>query len=132
MTNTNVSLDVRNMPSNGTDGYTDTTASSNAVYSYQYGGGSDGHGNMIETADGVSGTITVSLYSDPRYQITGVVITGDIEHQLSSEMVANSTTSIIITDSDTSSGSGYYNVTVSDTTANCTFGCDPQITNVPP
>lgn len=132
MPNTNVSLDVRNFPSNGTDGYTNTTASNNAVYSYQYGGGSDGHGNVNETASGGSATITVSLNSDPRYWISAVVISGDIEEQLSSPPVGPSTTSVVITDSDSSTGSGYYSITVSDTTAQCTFPCDPQITNVPP
>ncbi len=131
MPNTDISLDVRNFPSNGSDGYTDTTASNKAVYSYQYGGGSDGKGNMIETADGNSGTFTVSLHSDARYQISGVIISGDIEDQLSSEPVPNSTTSVIITDKDTSTGSGYYNIAVSDTTADCTFHCDPTVTNVP-
>lgn len=132
MPNTNVSLDVRNFPSNGTDGYTNTTASNNTVYSYQYGGGSDGHGNVNETASGGSATITVSLNSDPRYWISAVVISGDIEEQLSSPPVGPSTTSVVITDSDSSTGSGYYSITVSDTTAQCTFPCDPQITNVPP
>ncbi len=114
---------------------TDTPTSppvNNAVYSYHYSGGSDGHGAVTEVADGASGTITVSLYSDPRYQISDVVITGDIEDQLSSEPVANSSTSVIITDSDTSTGSGYYKIIVSDTTANCTIACDPVISNVPP
>ncbi len=131
MSNTDVSLDVRNFPSNGSDEYTDTTASNKAVYSYRYTGGSDGKGNMIETANGEAGTITVSLHSDPRYQISGVIISGDIEDQLSSEPAPNSNTSVIITDKDTSCGSGYYNVAVTDTSAACTFHCDPQVTNVP-
>ena len=46
MSNTNVTLDVRNFPSNDSDGYTDTTASNHAIYSYLYGGGSDGNGNI--------------------------------------------------------------------------------------
>ncbi len=131
MSNTDVGLDVRNFPSTGKDGYTDTTASNSAVYSYKYSGGSDGNGNMVETADGVTGTITITLHSDPRYQATGVLISGDIEDQLSWAMAPNSTTSVIITDKDTACGSGYYSVVVSDTSAKCTFGCDPAITNVP-
>lgn len=131
MPNTDVSLDVRNFPSNGSDGYKNTTTSTKAVYSYQYGGGNDGHGNSIETADGQSGTITVALQSDSRYQISDVVISGDIEDQLSFEKVPNSTTSVVLTDKDTSCGNGYYEVIVFDSVGNCTFPCDPQITNVP-
>ena len=131
MTNAIVSLDVRNWASNGSDGYTSTTASNGAVYSYQYTGGSDGHGNVSETTGAGSATITVSLHSDSRYSISTVGISGDIENQLSWQPVANSTTSVVITDTDTSSGSGYYCVVVSDSTANCTFPCDPLIVNRP-
>lgn len=131
MSNTNVTLDVRNFPSNGSDGYTNTTASNNAVYSYQYGGGSDGHGNVDETATTGSATITIAMNSDPRYQITNVVFSGDIENQLSSPPVGPGATSVVITDSDSSTGSGYYSITVSDTTAGCTFPCDPEVTNKP-
>lgn len=132
MTNTNVSLDVRNFASRGSDGYTDTTASNGTVYSYKYGDGSDGHGNVEETTGSGSATITVTLSSDPRYEISAVVISGDIENQLSSPPVPAGATTIVITDTDSSSGSGYYSIVVTDTTANCTFPCDPEIRNIPP
>ena len=132
MTNTNVNLDVRNWASNGSDGYTSTTASNKAVYSYQYTGGSDGHGNVQETTGAGSATITVSMHSDSRYVISAVKISGDIENQLSSPPVPAGATSIVITDTDSSSGSGYYKIVVTDTTAGCTFLCDPIITNIPP
>lgn len=131
MANTDVSLDVRNFPSNGSDGYTNTTASDNAVYSYQYGGGTDGHGNTDETVGSGSATITVSLHSDPRFTITGVTISGDIENQLSYEPPGNGATSVVITDTDTSTGSGYYKIQVADSTTGSTFLCDPTITNKP-
>jgi hypothetical protein len=98
MANTDVSLDVRNFPSNGSDGYTNTTASNNAVYSYQYGGGSDGHGNTDETVGSGSATVTVSLHSDPRYTIAGVTISGDIENQLSYAPPGNGATSVSTSD----------------------------------
>ena len=132
MTNAIVSLDVRNWPSNGSDGYTSTTASNGAVYSYQYTGGSDGHGNVEETTGAGSATITVTMHSDARYVISSVVISGDIENQLSSPAVNAGATSIVITDTDSSSGSGYYSIMVTDTMANCTFPCDPIVTNRPP
>lgn len=132
MTNTTVNLDVRNWASNGSDGYTSTTASNNAVYSYQYTGGSDGHGNVQETTGAGSATITVGMHSDSRYVISAVNISGDIENQLSSPPVPAGATSIVITDTDSSSGSGYYNIVVTDTSANCTFPCDPMVTHRPP
>lgn len=130
MSNTNVSLDVRNFPSNGSDGYTDTTASNHAVYSYLYSGGSDGHGNVEEIADSNSGTITVGMQSDPRYRIDNVVFSGDVESQLSWQP-GSSPTSVVITDSDTETGRGTYCISVTDTSANCTFPCDPEIVNKP-
>lgn len=127
----NVTLDVRNSPSTGSDGRTNTTASNGAIYSYEYGGGSDGHGNMDETANSASASFTVTVGGDPRYQISNVVFNGDIEGQLSWQQ-GGTATSATITDSDTSSGSGSYCVTVADTTAGCTLPCDPTITNRPP
>ena len=130
MSNTNVTLDVRNFSSGGADGYTDTRASNDATYSYRYVGGSDGHGNIEEIADGVSGTITVDMQSDPRYRIGGVVFSGDVEQQLSWQ-AGDVQTRVVITDSDTQTGAGTYCVTVYDTTANCTIPCDPAIVNKP-
>jgi hypothetical protein len=130
MSNFTVNLDVRNWASNGTDGYTNTTASNNAVYCFQYSGGTDGHGGVEETANAGSGTIIVTVGGDPRYKISDVTFTGDIQNQLTRVVTANSNTATI-TDSDTSSGDGYYSVIVSDTTANCTFACDPPIRHKP-
>lgn len=132
MPNIDVNLDVRNSPSSGKDGYRNTTASNAAVYSYRYSGGSDGNGNVTETVNAGSGTIAVTLKSDARYQISGVLFSGNASRDLSTQPVANTPTRLIITDLDTSAGTSYYKITVSDTAANCTFDCDPQITNVPP
>ena len=60
-----------------------------------------------------------------------MVFTGDVEHQLSWQP-GDSPTSAVITDSDTKTREGNFCVSVSDTTANCTFPCDPAIKNVPP
>ncbi len=130
MPNFTVTLDVRNWPSNGNDGYTNTTASNNAVYCYMYTGGTDGHGGIEETADAGVGIITVTVGTDGRYKISDITFTGDIQNQLTRLVTLNSNTATI-TDSDTSTGDGYYSVIVSDTTANCTFACDPPIKNKP-
>lgn len=131
MPSLNVGLDVRNFPSNGAGGYTDVAASNNAIYSYKYSGGSDGNGNATDLDAGVL-TITVTVGGDPRYTVNsgGVIFQGDIESQLSAAQGA-SPTSVVITDSDSQTGSGYYQVTVNDSVANCTVLCDPTITNKP-
>ncbi|HRO28064.1 MAG TPA: hypothetical protein PK743_07930 [Luteimonas sp.] len=129
MSNYAVSLDCRNFPSDGNDGYRDVTASNNATYSYRYSGGTDGNGNVTETANAGAGIITVTINADPRYTVNHVDISGDIENQLGST-VNNPPTSAVITDSDTSTGSGYYTVVVNDTRASCTFPCDPRISHV--
>lgn len=131
MPNTNVSLNVRNFASNGSDGFTNTTASNSAVYSYQYSGGSDTHGNSNESVGDGGSSITVNLESDSRYQIAGVLFSGAAGPNLSTQPAANTTTSLIINDTDTSPGSAYYKITVSDSVANCTFDCDPEVDNQP-
>lgn len=130
MSNINVSLDVRNWPSNGSDGYTNTNASNGTVYSYAYSGGTDGHGGVDQTASTGTGTITVTLASDPRYTINDVGFSGDIENQLS-WAPGSASTIAVITDTDTSTGEGDYSVTVSDSAALCLFPCDPPIKNKP-
>ena len=130
MPSLNVGLDVRNFAASGGDGYTTTPASNGALYSYKYSGGTDGNGNANDAGEGIL-TITVTVGTDPRYTINGVTFSGDIENQLSAPTPAAGATSVVITDSDAATGSGYYAVTVNDTSAVCTLVCDPRITNTP-
>lgn len=130
MPSINVSLDCRNWPSNGSDGYTSTTASNNAVYSYKYFGGTDGNGNVDSTVGAGAVAITITINADPRYRVNGVVFSGDMENQLSSALGSTPYT-VIVNDSDSQTGSGYYSLTVTDSSAGCTFPCDPRITNQP-
>lgn len=125
-----VTLDVRNSPARKGDGYTDTTASDGATYCYRYTGGSDDAGGVEQIADGDSGTITVMIRRGPRYQVDHVSFSGDIEGQLS-WAAGPSPAVAVITDRDTSTGDGAYAVVVRDTTAGCTFVCDPPIKNKP-
>jgi len=130
MPSVNVGLDVRNFPSSGSDGYTNTSASNNAMYSYKYSGGTDGNGNVSDIVEAGELDITVTVGTDPRYTITGVVISGDIESQLT-WVSGTAPTNVVIKDSDSQTGSGYYSITVTDSTADCTLPCDPEITNKP-
>lgn len=126
-----VTLDVRNFPSNGSDGYTNATASNAAVYSYLYAGGSGGKGN-VDVANGSGhAAITVSLISDPRYSISNINFSNDLANQFSWHAGGNAKVAVI-TDTNSASAEVKYTCIVTDSTANCTIPCDPMIKNVPP
>jgi len=127
MPNTNATLDVRNFPSNGNDGYKNTTATNNAVYSYKYSGGTDSAGGMeVQVGQGVA-TLNLSLDSDNRYSIDDVKFKDDPNNQLTWR--GNAPTTGVITDANTAVETAKYKVIVADSTASCTFPCDPQIDN---
>lgn len=123
-----VHLKVRNQPSNGNDGYTDTTASNNAVYSYKYTGGDNDHGNISETVGQGAASIEVDLDGGSNYQITDVTFTNDSQNQLSWHAGTDADNAVVI-DANTQVEDASYCTTVRDTSANCTFQCDPMIDN---
>ena len=130
MSNIDVVLTVNILP---LEGYTATTASNGNVYYYKYSGGNSGNddGSVIEYTDDGSGqgTITVTL-TGTSYNISSITFSGDTSSDLSYQ--AGSTNQIaIITDSKIDNESAYYSVICSDPQANCTFACDPGITNKP-
>jgi hypothetical protein len=127
MPNTNATLDVRNSASSGSDGYTNTTASNNAVYSYKYSGGTDGAGGLETRVGHGVATLNLSLTSDPRYSINGVTFTDDPNSQLTWR--GNAATSGVITDANTAEETAHYSTTIADSTAGCTFPCDPMVDN---
>ena len=129
MTTASVSLDVRNFAATPGDGYTNTTATNNAVYSYKYSGGTDGNGGVeVITGTGTL-TLTVTVSADPRYLVSSVTFdnnVGDLSWAFgSSAYIA------VITDTDLDNENSYYSVIISDHTAGCTMPCDPPITNKP-
>ena len=123
---TNANLDVRNFPSNGSDGYTDTTASNNAIYSYRYTGGSDQAGGLRAQVGQGTATLNLSLNADSRYTIDAVTF-DDPKSQLSWR--GNAPRNGVITDSNTDDENGHYYVQVRDSVANCTIPCDPMVIN---
>ena len=123
---TNASLEVRNFPSNGSDGYTDTTASNNAIYSYRYSGGSDGAGGLRAQVGQGTATLNLTLDADPRYTIDQVTF-DDPKAQLSWR--GNAPRNGVLTDSNTDEEEGHYYVQVRDSVANCTIPCDPMVLN---
>lgn len=130
MPNVNVYLDCRNSAAVPGDGYTNSSATNGATYCYKYSGGTDGNGNVTEYTDDGSGqaTITITCGGDPRYVINNIGFNGNIPNDFSwaHGIAANVAT---ITDTDVDNGNMYFVVTIQDTTADCTFGCDPGVTN---
>ncbi|MBP7370097.1 MAG: hypothetical protein KA902_01535 [Arenimonas sp.] len=129
MTTASVSLDVRNFAATPGDGYTDTTATNNAVYSYKYSGGTDGNGG-VEVITGTGTLIlTVTISADPRYLVSNVTFDNNLGDL--SWAFGESAYVAVITDTDLDNENSYYSVIVSDHTAGCTMPCDPPITNKP-
>jgi hypothetical protein len=128
MTTATVSLDIRNFAATPGDGYTNTTASNNATYSYKYSGGTDGNGGVeVVTGTGTL-TVTVTVSADPRYIIREVTFTGNVGDL--SWGFGPTAYSAVITDTDLDNENGYYSVLIADTTAGCTLPCDPPIKNI--
>ena len=129
MTTASVSLDVRNFAATPGDGYTNTTATNNAVYSYKYSGCTDGNGGVEVITGSGTLTLTVTVSADPRYLVSSVTFdnnVGDLSWAFgSSAYIA------VITDTDLDNENSYYSVIISDHTAGCTMPCDPPITNKP-
>jgi hypothetical protein len=126
--NPTIDLDVRNFPSNGSDGYTNTTASNNAIYSYKYSGGTGNGGDVTFTSRGRV-TIVVQLQSDPRYTINSITFSNDVNNQLSLVSNPHAQTTATIQNLNNLVQTADYKVSVSDSSAGCTFPCDPQIIN---
>ena len=122
-----ITLDVRNAPSSGSDGYADTTASNGKTYSYKYSGGDNGGGDVTFTGRG-AGTVVVHLRGS-RYAIDTVDFPDDPNDQLSDDPSASSPTSAVIKDKNDTAQTATYKVTVKDSSANATVPCDPKIIN---
>lgn len=124
MAKIDVKLDIRNFSMPPNSGWTNVTAANGAEYSYKYSGGSDGRGNA--TVSIPNQVIEVDLICDQRYHVDKVTLTdpdGDITE-------SHTTRSVTFTDNDADkSYSVYYSITILDTSANTTFGCDPTIHN---
>ena len=130
MTTASVSLDVRDFGATSGDGYTNTTASNGALYSYKYSGGTDGNGGVEVITGSGTLTLTVTVSADPRYLVSSVTFdnnVGDLSWAFgSSAYIA------VITDTDLDNENSYYSVIIVDNGAGgITLPCDPPITNKP-
>lgn len=123
----NIRLDVRNSPSNGSDGYTDTTASNGATYSYKYSGG-EGNGGDVTFKSRGKVTINVHLTNGSGYSIDDVSFSGDSNDQLSWRN-PNAGKVAVIQDENSAVQTADYKITVKDEGADVTVPCDPKIIN---
>lgn len=122
-----ISLDVRNAPSNGSDGYTNTTASNGATYSYRYSGGEGTGGDLTFKTRGRA-TINIHLTNGSGYAIDDVSFTDDNNDQLSWKN-PNAGKVAVIQNENSAVQTANYKITVRDEGADVTVPCDPKIIN---
>jgi hypothetical protein len=123
-----ITLEVRNGPSNGSDGYTDTIASNGATYSYRYSGGEGKGGDVIFTTRGRV-TVNVHLAGNASYTIDEVGFTGDTNEQLSWVSNPNASRVAVIQNENSVVQTANYKITVMDGADGTTIPCDPKIIN---
>lgn len=126
MTTFNVFLSVS---SERIAGFTPTSSTSGTTYYYQYTGGNTNSNNGAVVVEPAMGrvTINITLNGSTEFRIADIQFSGDSAGQLTYQIVDNMHATIY--DVDTHSENAYYKVIVSDTTANCSFPCDPPIDN---
>lgn len=127
-TSPNITLEIQDHASNGSDRYTDTIASNGASYSCRYSGGEGGGGDVIFRTRGRV-TVNVHLAHDSGYTIEDVSFREDTEDQLSWLGSHGGSTSAVIQDKNDAVQEAQYKITVRDEGANVTVPCDPIIAN---
>ncbi|TAN03420.1 MAG: hypothetical protein EPN36_12735 [Rhodanobacteraceae bacterium] len=129
---TNVSLDIRNFPSNG-DGWTNVMASNGQTYSYKYSGGNQptNNGSIVYGIGGghAATTLMFAANTDARYRFAEISFVNDNANQLTAQ--GNAPRTRAINDRCDAAIDARYKVTVLDTTENVTIPCDPMIQNKP-
>ena len=122
-----ITLDIRNSPSNGQDGFTNTTTTDGLTYCYKWAGGTDGSGDVQELRSAGVAQINVSLIADARYHIVkGSFSEGDTQFTFT----RTGDRTAVVNDAGTAAEQDYFNVQISDSSRpNCTFWCDPRVGN---
>jgi hypothetical protein len=124
----NITLEVHDHASSGNDGYTDTTASNGAVYSYRYSGGEGSGGDVIFRTRGRV-TVHVRLPNGSNYVVEQVRFSGDTHDQLSWLARQGSPRHAVIQDVNDTVQTARYKITVRDTRNGMTVPCDPIMAN---
>ena len=130
MTNANLQVQPGQNPS--PDWIKTQAQNSTLWYSYQYTGGTDGHGGMEVTVGQGSQTLNVALDTDNRRYTISDVTLGDPQQQLRISGARSGNNITIIDKNDTVELNGYYGLYVTDGNANnVVVYCDPMIKNEP-
>lgn len=125
-----ITLDIRlgNAPDST---WHNTTASDGSPYCYQYTGGDDGAGGLVQTVGNGRDTAPLRSVADRRYQIVSCNFLNDPLNQLSWSGNGNYAGSII--DQNSQVETAEYSIEIQDTgNNNVLFPCDPPVTNKPP
>lgn len=123
-----IRLEVQNHASSGSDGFTNTTASDGATFSYRYSGGEGNGGDVIFRTRGKV-TVNVHLADGTNYAIDDVSFTGDIHRQLSWVSNARASSTAVIQDRNDRKQEARYKVTVRTSSGSVTIPCDPIMAN---
>ena len=132
MSNKSVDLDIRYVPAESGDGFTNAGTINGMSYCYKYTGGDDGAGKLSHIVNQGETSITVNLIADPRYRINELSFVNDhaADPQLSKGDHGNR--AHVFHNRNTREINAQYKVTVVDTgNGNAMIPCDPPIVNKP-
>jgi hypothetical protein len=125
-----IRLDIR-LSGSSDPGWKNVKVANGTTYGYQYTGGDDGAGGLVQTVNPSGNgrdTAPLQLIADNRYQIAGINFLDDPLNQLSWNGSSGRAGSII--DQNTQVENAEYTVIVSDTQAgNVLIVCDPPVRN---
>lgn len=130
MSDKSVSLDIRYVPAEPGDGFTDVGVINGRTYCYKYTGGDDGAGGVTHTIGEGSAKITVNLIADPRYTIDSVSFVDDRNDDVQLSAHPKHDRQHEIHNRNTKAINAKYKVQVKDTgNGNAAIPCDPPIVN---
>lgn len=130
MSDKSVSLDIRYVPAEPGDGFTDVGVINGRTYCYKYTGGDDGAGGVTHTIGEGSAKITVNLIADPRYTIDSVSFIDDRNDDVQLSAHPKHDRQHEIHNRNTKAINAKYKVQVKDTgNGNAAIPCDPPIVN---
>lgn len=124
----NITLEVHNHASSGSDGYTNTTASNGATYSYRYSGGEGAGGDVVFRSRGRV-VIHVRLAGAAGYAVDHVAFADDTHHQLRWLARQGSDRHAVIQNVNDTVQTAHYKITVLDHQSGVTVPCDPIVAN---
>ena len=122
----NITLDVKNTASTGSDGYTNAEGSEGGIYSYKYSGGDDDQGH-VTVHKGTPTVISVTLHTTG-YSVEGAGVTNDPNEDIS--IATTSTTATFTDNAEDLESNIEYSVTLINGSNSETFTADPKIDNI--